>query len=109
MPDEYTTYEWKADNEHYRRDYAKHIACKDVPIEVLEKVRVADLLEENEALLTERETRRARFLESTGQLIEENEALRALLREWFIAGAEPLEELVERTRAVLDTIEKGEK
>ena len=81
-----------------RHTAAEHAACVDVPTEVLEKVRVTELLEEN-ALL------RARFLESTGQLIEENEALRALLENWLRAGGQgtfyPQPDLAARTRAAI--------
>jgi len=68
---------WKRITNQTQRTAAERAACEGVPTDVLEKVRVADLL-------------------------EENAALRALLREWFIAGAEPLEDLVERTRADLN-------
>jgi len=43
----------------------------------------------------------ATLIASAPQLAEENEALRAMLREWFVSGAKPLENLVERTRAAL--------
>ena len=81
---------WKRITNQAQRNAAEHQACVGVPVEVLEKVRVAELL-------------------------EENEALRALLWEWLDEDRAACDtsgrtvDLAARTRAVLDTTEKGEK
>jgi len=74
-------------SEQLGRVAAEYAACEGVPTEVLETVQVADLL-------------------------EENEALRALLREWLhsYAGGATLShklDLRDRARAVLDNISAG--
>ena len=77
---------WKRITNQAHRTAAEHQACVGVPVEVLEKVRVFVLL-------------------------QENEALRALLEEWVTGtSGEGLDwgSLPARTRAVLDTIEKGD-
>ena len=55
---------------------------------------------------------RAELIASAPQLAEENEALLALLREWFEVGQTSglrCLGIMARTRAALDMIEKGEK